>query len=110
MPNVVQVYPSVALYYRSANDLCDKVNRLDESIELLITAMATQALEDDVLEYRLDDGQTRIKVIKRSVEQMTKSIKALEQLRNYYLKQLNGTGVVRLVDHESTRLLNSNTH
>jgi hypothetical protein len=99
-------FPSFRLYIEDADDLCDKITRVETAINALIDLLATSALEDDVKEYRLDDGQTTIRVAKRSVAEIERSINGLERVKQIYVNRLNGR-VTRLVDHETTRWLNT---
>ena len=101
-------YASERLYIQGASDLCDLIARIDNIIPILLTSIASAALEDDVEEYRLDDGQTRINVKKRGVEAMTQSIRGLERVKSMYVNELNGH-VNRLVNHEDIRYLREGT-
>ena len=98
-------YPSFRVYIEDADEMCDKITRIDAAINALIDLLASAALEDDVKEYRLDDGQTTIRVQKRSVEDIQRSINGLEQAKQIYVNRINGR-VTRLVNHEDTRWLN----
>jgi len=98
-------YASPRLYVQDASSIADKITRIETIIDLLLQTIESAALEDDVEEYRLDDGQTRINVKKRSAEQMMKSINAMQYLLNMYQNKYNGR-TMRLLDHEATRLLN----
>lgn len=99
-----QYYPSFRAYLEDFDNLADKVRRIDTVIEALLTLAATSALEDDVSQYRLNDGQTVINVARRSTEQLMASVRKLQLVRNSYANQINGRGM-RLVNHEDTRLL-----
>ena len=97
-------YPSFRAYFEDADDLQDKVTRLGLIIDAQLTLAATSGLEDDVSEYRLNDGQTTISVTRRSVDEILNSVRKLQLVRNAYINQLNGRGM-RLVNHEDTRFL-----
>lgn len=97
-------YPSFRAYIEDADDRCDKIKRIETTIDALLNQAAAVALEDDVQEYRLDDGQTTIKVIKRSVAQIMQSVQSMEKIKEIYKNQLNGR-VNHLVNHEDTRRL-----
>lgn len=97
-------YPSFRAYFEDADDLCDKVDRLGQIIDAQLTLAATSGLEDDVKEYRLNDGQTIINVTRRSVEEIMNTIRKLQLIRNAYINQINGRGM-RLTNHEDTRFL-----
>lgn len=97
-------YPSFRAYFEDADDLCDKINRLETIINAQITLLATSGLEDDVESYRLNDGQTIIQVVRRSADQIMKSIRRLELVRQMYINRLNGRAI-RMTTHEDTRFL-----
>ncbi len=97
-------YPSFRAYFEDADTLETKVTRLNAIIDAQLTLAATSGLEDDVKEYRLNDGQTIINVTRRSVEEIMSTIRKLELLRQMYINRINGRGM-RLVDHEDTRFL-----
>ena len=98
-------YPSIRTYIEDASELEEKICRIKAIIPILYDSMASAALEDDITEYRLDDGQTKINVKKRSAEEIMKSIKALEQMVGHYANEYNGR-VVRVLNHEDIRFLN----
>lgn len=100
----MQFYASPRLYLQDSADLQDKICRIDAIILATMDAMLAQAAGEDTLEYRLDDGQTKINVTSRSLEEMAGSIRALERLQQMYANRFNGR-VVRLVDHNINRFL-----
>ena len=97
-------YPSFRAYFEDADTLEAKVTRLNTIIDAQLTLAATSGLEDDVKEYRLNDGQTIINVTRRSVEEIMNTVRKLELVRQMYINRINGRGM-RLVDHEDTRFL-----
>lgn len=97
-------YPSFRAYFEDADTLEMKVTRLNTIIDAQLTLAATSGLEDDVKEYRLNDGQTIINVTRRSVEEIMSTVRKLELVRQMYINRINGRGM-RLVDHEDTRFL-----
>lgn len=80
----------------------DKIDRIEAIITATEDAMLNAATNSDTKEYRLDDGQTKINVAYQSMTDMTASITKLEQLKHYYINQINGYQV-RTVDFEDTR-------
>lgn len=83
-------YDSEFEYIESKPDARSKITAIDAIISLLLTSAAKAALSEDVTEYWLDDGQTKIKTVRRSVAAITASIAALRQLRQSYIQILNG--------------------
>lgn len=73
-----------------------------DRITAIITALENQQLaavgNSDVLQYSLDDGQTRISTMYRSADQIAKAIDVYEKIQNRILSQITGTRIVRLAD------------
>lgn len=97
-------FASVRLYLQDASTIADRICRIEAIIDQLIITIAAAALDEPTSEYRLNDGQTIIHAGKRSVKQMVESLEGLETILQIYQNKYNGRSV-RLVDHESTRLL-----
>lgn len=97
-------YTSPRLYIQDADDIKDKITRIDAVISAMIDAALKAASGEEVKEYRLDDGQTKINVISRSSEEIERGIRAMERIKNYYVNKYNGHGTV-LRDFNTTRFL-----
>jgi len=91
---IMVIYDSEFEYLDSKTDAKSKILAIDAIIDLLFTTAAKAALSEDVTEYWLDDGQTKIKTIRRSVASITASIQELRKLKNVYVQQINGRVVV----------------
>lgn len=104
MATKVFATPDYRLYIVDATTTEDKINRIEDVIDALMTTMLEASLNQDITEYRLDDGQTKVQTIYRSVEQIRKSIEGLEALIEMYKAKVQGR-IVRLIDHESSRNL-----
>jgi hypothetical protein len=96
------VYDSASIYIEGATSLCDKISRIDTIIDALMTTALNAAANDNIEEYWLDDGQSKIKTIYRGTGQIMESIKSFETIKQLYVNRLNGR-VVRLVDSKSLR-------
>lgn len=90
-------YDSAAIYIDSKSGARAKIAAIDTIISALLTTMAVAATSDNITEYQLDDGQTKIRTVYRSVEAIESSVRGLERLKNYYVNQINGRKI-RLVD------------
>jgi len=97
------VYDSSKIYIDGASDLCDKVVRINAIITALEDTALKSATNDDITEYSLDDGQTKIKTVYKGTDAVLNSIQSLIKLKEYYLNKLNGRQI-RLVDSKSLRL------
>lgn len=76
-------------YMESGSSLKDKIKRIDQIIDSLIK---TQMEENSgpVEEYHYNDGQTIVKTIYRTPEEMARAIEMWEKLRNKYEYRLTG--------------------
>lgn len=99
-------YDSAAIYIDQATDLRDKISRMDQVINALMTTALNAASTANFSEYSLNDGQTIIKTVYRTVEDIQRSIIAFERLRQLYVNRLNGR-VSRMVDSKN---LNPNAY
>lgn len=95
-------YDSAAIFIRTAVDNKAKIEKIDLIISALEDTAAESALNDDIEEYWLDDGQSKIKTVYKGTEAVLKSIMDFEKLRQMYVNRLNGRQV-RLVDGKSLR-------
>jgi hypothetical protein len=93
-------YDSAAIYIDGATTLGEKITRIDAIINALLTTAAEAAGSDNISEYWLDDGQTRIKTVYRGSSAVFRSIEAFERLKQIYVNRLNGR-VFRLVDSKN---------
>lgn len=91
------------IFFKCAADYigskCSNVEKA-AAIDAIIAALMIKAAEvtDDanIQEYWLNDGQTQIKAIYRSSEQIFKAIEAYEKLKQMYLNRAHGR-MVRLM-------------
>lgn len=93
-------YDSADIYIESASSLRDKIQRIDQVIDGLISNALKAASNDNIEEYSLNDGQTIIRTTYRGAEAVQKSINAFESIKQMYVNRLNGRSF-RLVDSKS---------
>lgn len=93
-------FDSAAIYIESATTLQEKIAKIDAIIVALEATALTAAGNEDLTEYSLDNGQTKIKCVYRGSESIIKSIKAYEQMKQMYVNRLNGRRI-RLVDSKN---------
>lgn len=99
------LFTSCNIYIESTKKLTDRINRIQEIIDALETAMLTIATDPTSLGntgYLLDTGQNKIQTNFRSIDQMADGIMAFNRIKNYYINQLNGHSF-RLVDSKNFR-------
>ncbi len=98
-------YESIRVYIQSGQTLEEKICKIEAIIDALEDSVLAQVeLGQDVSEYNLDDGQTKIRTVNRSVLEIKRMIDGYEQLLQRYANRLNGH-VVRLVDFEATKYI-----
>lgn len=93
-------YTSGAEYIQSKTSLRAKITAIDAIIDALMTTALKAAESDEIEEYWLNDGQTQIKTIYKGADAVMRSIRSYEQMKQYYIIQLNGRSV-RLVDSKN---------
>ena len=96
------IYDSAAIYIQSSTALCEKIAKIDSIIAALEDTALSSAANDNIEEYWLDDGQSKIKTTYKGTDEVFKSIHAFEKMRQIYVNRLNGF-VVRMVDSRSLR-------
>ena len=67
-----------------------KIVKIDAMIEALLDLALSAAGKRDIAEYRLDDGQTKIKTEFRGLSAILRAIDDYEKLRQRYFNRLNG--------------------
>ena len=90
-------------YIIDSTSLKERYDRICAIIEALENQQLAAAGNTDVEEYTLDDGQTKIKTVYRSPEQIAKAIDNYEKIKNRVLAQMTGTRIMRLGDAKSIR-------
>ena len=93
-------YESGYAYIETANSLKQKVACIDDVINGLLNSALKAVENEDISEYWLDDGQTKIKTVYRSAEEVMKSIRGFERVKQMYLNRINGHSV-QLIDKNS---------
>lgn len=93
-------YDSCALYIQSSTDLKSKLVKINAIIDMLFTTALTAAATDNMSEYSLDDGQTKIRTVYKGTKSILAAIDILERQKQTVLNQLNGR-VIRGVDSKN---------
>lgn len=94
------VYDSADIYLESKTTARAKIAAIEAIINALLASAAKAAAGENITEYWLDDGQTKIKTIRRSSKEIEGSIAAFTRLKQLYINQVNGR-VMRLVDSKN---------
>lgn len=91
------VYDSLDVYVTSAATNLDRVQRIDNIINLLLDVAVKMAAQQMFTEYTLDTGQTKVSTVYRDTASVQKAIRDFEALKMLYINRLNGR-MTRLVD------------
>ena len=97
-----EFYNSPRAYIQSASSVAEKICKLQNLINALEDAALAAASGTDVGEYSLDDGQTKIREVYRSPEELARGITAFEQILQRYINRYNGH-INQLKDSNSLR-------
>jgi len=84
------IFSSEREYIDSKSTLAAKIAAIDTIINTLLSTAAESAVNDGISEYWLNDGQTQIKTIYRSMTQVEASIQKFIRLKNIYVNQYTG--------------------
>lgn len=84
------VYNNWGLYVNSKTTATARVVAIEAIIDALMTTALNAAGNDDLTEYYLDSGQTKVTVKYRSSDQVLKAIQGFETLKNIYISRING--------------------
>lgn len=90
-------FESSAVYIDSATNLRDKITKMDQVIDGLESLAITAAATGNFSEYSIDNGQSKIRTVYRSMSEVANAISVFEKIRQRYINRLNGS-MVRLVD------------
>lgn len=93
-------YFSTDQYIGSTTNIRLRITRIDAIIDALILQTIDEATNEPLKEYSLDDGQTKITCMYRSGAEITKSIEALERVKQLYVNRLSGR-TFKLVDEKN---------
>lgn len=88
-------YPSWQAYLDTATSADARIKMIDILIDKNIAQIGTQldGIGGGIGMYELDDGQVRIKVNYKSIEDIAKANNALETMKQLYLNRMNGRTV-----------------
>ena len=75
----MNIYNNIVLYVNCSSNIKEKISRIDAIITVLEDSELNGAVNSDVNEYWLDDGQTKIKTVFRDPEAIERAILALQR-------------------------------
>jgi len=91
------VFQSEWAYIKSCTTIDAQIAAIDAIIAQLLINAAQAALNNDIEEYWLNDGQTQVKTIYRGADRVAASILVFKKLRNDLVNQKTGR-VFRMID------------
>jgi hypothetical protein len=100
------IYESAYDYIIKSSDELIKINRMTAIINAYSDSLLEGALNGNVSEYSLDDGQSKIRTVNRSPKDLADLIRVLELQRDRLIvryNKLNVGSMIRLVDSKNQR-------
>lgn len=85
---------TVKEYIQSKTTLLEKINAIEALIDSMILNTAEAIDNSGVASYSMDSGQMKVTTNYRSVEEVNRGIKALEQTLQMYINRYNGRVLV----------------
>lgn len=85
---------TVKEYIQSKTTLLEKINAIEALIDSMILNTAEAIDNSGVTSYSMDSGQMKVTTNYRSVEEVNRGIKALEQTLQMYINRYNGRVLV----------------
>ncbi|MBC7486095.1 MAG: hypothetical protein H7282_05035 [Cytophagaceae bacterium] len=101
--SIMIVFDSAKLYIESATTIRDRIDKIQLIIDALFTSALESAANAGIQQYSLNDGQTVISEGYKDPASVMNAIRIYEQMKKHYIRQLNGDGMVRLVDGKNFR-------
>jgi hypothetical protein len=93
-------YDSLAVYIQSATTRKARLAKIEECIDMLYNTALKAAETDNMSEYSLDDGQTKIKTVYKGTKGVLDAINILEIQKQRLINQINGR-ITRAVDSKN---------
>ena len=90
---IMDNYLSEPVYISSAATNIERLNRINQIILALETAMLGAVGNEPISEYQLDDGQTKIRTVYRSLKSMSDALDMLNKQKQRLLNDLNGRNI-----------------
>ena len=101
---VMANYDTILNYIDCNQGVKDEITRIDAAITALQNAQLKGALNGEVSEYSLDDGQIKIKQVFNSYEGLNKAIRGLETRKKSLINENCLGRVMTLRDKDSFNL------
>ena len=89
-------YMTISQYFECKSRLIGKIATYDILIEKFELSILEGATSGHLLQYEMDDGQMKVRVQYRNLNDLTEAMNGLIRLRQYYINKANGRSI-RLV-------------
>lgn len=99
------LYYELYLNFETCTSIRAKITKIDAVIDALLTTALKSVQTGNRVEYQIDTGQTKQKVVYSSTESVTKAIQEYEKIRQIYVNKLTGSEF-RNVDQRNLRRRN----
>lgn len=96
------IYLDLDVNYESCTSIKAKIAKIDAILDSLYETALKSVAKGNRVEYMLDDGQSKQRVVYSSTTSVIEAIKGYEALRNMYVWKLRG-GVYRNVDERNLK-------
>ena len=87
-------FTSISQFFDCASKLIGKIATYDALIEAFEKSILEATVSGHLLQYELDDSQTKLRVQYRNISDMTNAMNGLIRLRRMYINQHNGRTTV----------------
>jgi hypothetical protein len=95
-------YLDLDVNFESCTSLRAKITKIDTIIDALLVTALKSVNAGNRVEYMVDDGQSKQRVVYSTTESVTNAIKQYENIRQMYVNKLRG-GVYRNVDQRNLK-------
>jgi hypothetical protein len=96
------LYYNLDVNFESCTTIQAKIAKIDAIIDALLTTALKSVQKGDKVEYTLDSGATKTKVVYSSTESVTNALERYEKIRNMYVRRLTG-GTIRNIDQRNLK-------
>ena len=87
-------FTSISQFFDCASKLIGKIATYDALIEAFEKSILEATVSGHLLQYELDDSQTKLRVQYRNMNDMVSAMNGLIKLRQMYINQHNGRTTV----------------
>lgn len=94
------LYYELDANFQTCSTTKEIIAKIDNIINALLTTALNSVLNGDVVEYKIDTGQTTQNVVYRNPEAITKTIEGYRKIRAMYVRDIIG-GTQLIIDSKN---------